>query len=134
MPVKNSHIHQFFVNGLQGSIWNNKSFSPYCSHKLKKCTQYRPFGTKICTSICSWPSSSDARHPQFSERKVPGKHKATRNSSIWHTVMPNGGYCVYYPSNIFEICEKNIYEQLTVLCSVTTANCFLILNYFFGRL
>ena len=26
MPVKNSHIHQFFVNGLQGSIWNNKAF------------------------------------------------------------------------------------------------------------
>ena len=42
--------------------------------------------------------------------------------------QPNGGYCVYYPSNIFEICEKNVYEQLTVLCSATTANCFLILN------
>ena len=31
-------------------------------------------------------------------------------------------------SIIFEICEKNVYEQLTVLCSVTTANYFLILN------
>ena len=83
--------------------------------QIKKCTQYPPFVTKICITICSW-TSSDARHQQFSERKVPGKHRAKGNSSIWHTVMPNGGYCVYYNSNIFKIREKNFYEQLTVWC------------------
>lgn len=33
-----------------------------------------------------------------------------------HIFAPNGGYCVYYPSNILQQVWKNVYEQLTASC------------------
>ena len=126
----------------------SQSFSAYCTHKLKNVNNILHLVQKYApVFVCEHHLLQDACQ-QFPGSKAPGKHrgKCMRDSSISHIVMPNGGYCVYCPSNIFGkvfmtswlfamwnfsfsiFCRTTLWTNKHILCSVTTADCFPILN------
>ena len=78
-----------------------RTLTIFVDHGISK--QQPPFCAKIlvCTDICP-RTLSVPRSEQFSERncELQGTDNVQGQISV-HIFAPNGGYCVYYPSNIF---------------------------------
>ena len=81
----------------------SQRFSAYCTHKLKNVNNILHLVQKYAPVFVREHHLLQDACRQFPGSKAPGKHrgKCMRDSSISHIVMPNGGYCVYCPSNIF---------------------------------
>ena len=91
--------------------WNN-----ILLHILYK--QLPPLGTKICSDICPRTLSAVPRSEQFSESEnceLRGTDNVQGQIS-GHIFAPNGGYCLYYPSNPFRNARNfEIGQYLTII-------------------
>ena len=61
------------------------------------------------------------RSEQFSKSEAQGKLSATRTNNVQgqiseHIFTPNGGYCLYYPSNLF--CNARSFENWGIFSDI----------------
>ena len=88
---------------ITGKAWKwDLAIDPFGA-KINK--QLSPFGAKICSDICP-PTLSVPRSYQFSESELEEncELRGTGNAQgqiSEHVFAPNGGYCIYFPSNLF---------------------------------
>ena len=82
-------------------------FSIPDARKLRIYKQEPPFGAKICSDIClrtlSVPTEKRTVFRERSSRKTVSFEEQIMSKDKYLSIFlkPNGGFCGYYPSNIF---------------------------------